>query len=129
MPTAGAAPRTEAAEMYALVERLVPICRSITGEGVRETLAILWEHVPLEVREVPSGTRVLDWTVPKKWNVRDAWVRTLDGRRVIDFRESNLHLVGYSLPVRARVTLGELKRHLHSLPDRPHRIPYRTSYY
>jgi aminopeptidase-like protein len=115
--------------MHALVTRLFPICRSITGEGVRETLSILGEHVPLEVREVPSGTPVLDWTVPKEWNVREAWVRTLDGVPVVDFRNSNLHLVSYSVPVRRRVTLGELKRHLHSLPDRPAWIPYRTSYY
>lgn len=115
--------------MYALVERLFPICRSLTGNGVRETLSILDEHVPLEVREVPTGTQVLDWTVPKEWNVRDAWVRTLDGRSVVEFDDSNLHLVGYSVPLHRRVPLGELKEHLYSLPERPSWIPYRTSYY
>jgi aminopeptidase-like protein len=115
--------------MHALATRLFPICRSITGDGVRQTLSILGEHVPLEVREVPTGTPVLDWTVPKEWNVRDAWVRTLEGVPVIDYRDSNLHLVGYSVPVRRRITLGELKQHLHSLPDRPAWIPYRTSYF
>jgi aminopeptidase-like protein len=128
-PAAVTGPPAEGAEMHALVERLFPICRSLTGDGVRQTLSIIGEYVPIGVREVPTGTPVLDWTVPKEWNVREAWVRTLDGRPVVDFRDSNLHLVGYSVPVRRRVTLGELKQHLHSLPDRPGWIPYRTSYY
>lgn len=115
--------------MYRLIERLYPICRSITGDGVRETLAAIREHVPLEVHEVPSGTPVLDWTVPKEWNIRDAWVKDASGRRVIDFRASNLHVVGYSVPVRRRLSLAELKPHLHTLPDHPDWIPYRTSYY
>src|SRR5579884_3493364 len=115
--------------MFDLVERLYPICRSITGDGVRRTLAILGEHVPLRVEEVASGTPVLDWTVPKEWNVRDAWIADASGRRVVDFRASNLHLVSYSVPVRARMTLAELRPRLHTLPDQPDRIPYRTSYY
>ena len=115
--------------LYALVEELYPICRSITGNGVRETLRILGRYVPLEVREVPSGTAVLDWTVPREWNVRDAWIKNERGEKVVDFRAHNLHLVNYSSPVQARLTLEELRPHLHSLPDRPDSIPYRTSYY
>jgi aminopeptidase-like protein len=115
--------------MLALVEELYPICRSITGDGVRRTLEILSRHVPLTVRQVPTGTPVLDWTVPKEWNIRDAWIMGPDGARVVDFRASNLHVVSYSTPVRARMTLAQLRPHLHTLPDRPHLIPYRTSYY
>jgi aminopeptidase-like protein len=115
--------------MYALVQELYPICRSITGDGVRRTLEILSRHVPLTVREVPSGTSVLDWTVPKEWNIRDAWIADGSGARVVDFRKSNLHVVNYSAPVRTRLPLAKLKRHLHALPDRPDLIPYRTSYY
>jgi aminopeptidase-like protein len=114
---------------YELVEELYPICRSITGDGVRKTLEILSRHVPIQVHEVPSGTQVLDWTVPKEWNIRDAWIADESGRRVVDFRRSNLHVVNYSVPVRARLTLAELRPHLHTLPDRPDFVPYRTSYY
>src|SRR6476620_2258457 len=83
-------------ELHALIERLYPICRSITGDGVRKTLAILGEHVPMTVHEVPSGTKGLDWTVPKEWNIRDAYVKDPSGRKVVDFQQSNLHVVGYS---------------------------------
>lgn len=112
-----------------LVERLYPICRSITGDGVRETLSILGETVPIEISEVASGTRVLDWTVPPEWNIRDAYVADASGERVIDFRASNLHVVSYSVPVRARMTLEELRPHLHTLPEQPTLVPYRTTYY
>lgn len=115
--------------MYRLAEQLFPICRSITGEGVRRTLAVAREIVPLEVREVLTGTRVLDWEVPREWNVRDAWIKDPAGRKVVDFRKSNLHLMSYSVPVKARMPLAELRPRLHSLPDRPELIPYRTSYY
>jgi aminopeptidase-like protein len=115
--------------MYALVEDLYPICRSITGPGVRDTLARLRQDVPLELHEVATGTRVLDWCVPKEWHIRDAYVKDADGRRVIDFHRSNLHVVNYSVPVHAKMTLKELKPHLHTLPDRPEWVPYRTSYY
>jgi len=115
--------------LYELVRELYPICRSITGNGVRETLAHLGRRLPLELREVPSGTPVLDWTVPREWNIRDAWVANEQGQRVIDFREHNLHVVNFSVPVQGRFTLDELKPHLHTLPDRPELIPYRTSYY
>ncbi|RVX46649.1 aminopeptidase-like protein [Nonomuraea polychroma] len=116
-------------ELHALVERLYPICRSITGDGVRATLEIIGEHVPLKITEVPTGTQVLDWTVPTEWNIRDAYVRDATGRRVIDFRESNLHVVGYSVPVSGTYTLEELRPRLHTLPEQPDLIPYRTSYY
>jgi aminopeptidase-like protein len=118
-------------ELYKLVAELYPICRSITGNGVRRTLEIVDRELGggLEVSEVPSGTQVLDWTVPREWNVRDAWVADPSGRRVIDFQASNLHLVSYSVPVRATVSLAELKQHLFTLPDQPDWVPYRTSYY
>lgn len=116
-------------EMYALVERLYPLCRSITGDGVRATLDIVGEYLPLDVREVPTGTRVLDWTVPQEWNIRDAYVADADGRRVVDFQESSLHVLGYSVPVDRTMPLSELRPHLHTLPEHPSWVPYRTSYY
>jgi aminopeptidase-like protein len=125
---AGAQLRT-GAELHALVERLYPICRSITGDGVRQTLDIIGEHLALDRHEVPTGTQVLDWTIPQEWNIRDAYVASPSGERVIDFRESNLHVVGYSVPVSARMPLSELREHLHTLPDQPSWVPYRTSYY
>lgn len=116
-------------ELHRLIERLFPICRSITGDGVRQTLAIVKAEVPLEVFEVPSGTPVLDWTVPKEWNIRDAYVKDAAGRRVVDFRKNNLHVVGYSTPVNAKMSLSELRPKLHSLPDKPDWIPFRSSFY
>jgi aminopeptidase-like protein len=118
-----------AGRMRALIEELYPICRSITGDGLRATLRAVQKRVPIEISEVPSGTKVLDWTVPDEWNITDAFVRNSRGERVIDFRRSNLHVVNYSEPVRKRLPLTELKTHLFSLPDRPDWIPYRTSYY
>jgi aminopeptidase-like protein len=115
--------------MHECVEDLYPLCRSITGEGVRETLKRLGCHAPLTRHEVPSGTPVFDWVVPPEWNIRDAWVEAPSGERVVDFRRSNLHVVGYSVPVRARMPLAELRSHLHTLPESPDRVPYRTSYY
>jgi aminopeptidase-like protein len=122
---------TAGEELYKLVAELYPICRSITGDGVRRTLEIVDREVGggLEVTEVPTGTEVLDWTVPREWNVRDAWVADPSGRKVIDFQASNLHLVSYSVPVRATVPLAELREHLFTLPDQPDRVPYRTAYY
>jgi aminopeptidase-like protein len=116
-------------EMYGTVAALYPLCRSITGDGVRETLAHLARDVALTVHEVPSGTRVFDWTVPREWNVTDAWVKDATGERVIDFRRSNLHVVSYSIPVHRRMSLAELKPHLHSIPEQPRCIPWRSSYY
>lgn len=115
--------------MHALMTELYPICRSITGEGVRQTLRILQRHIPLKIHEVPTGTPVFDWTVPKEWNIRDAYIKNARGERVIDFQTSNLHVVSYSIPVKKRISLQELRTHLFSLPDRPDWIPYRTSYY
>jgi aminopeptidase-like protein len=119
----------QANELEALVRELYPICRSITGDGVRATLRILARRLPLQIREVPSGTAVLDWTVPREWNIRDAYVKDEHGKRVVDFQANNLHVVSYSTPVKARLTLAELLPHLHSLPEAPELIPYRTSYY
>lgn len=115
--------------MMRLIAELFPICRSITGDGLRETLRLLQREIPLELREVPTGTQVFDWTVPKEWNIRDAYVKNLKGERVIDFQKSNLHVVNYSVPVRRRMRLAELKEHLFTLPKHPDWIPYRTSYY
>ena len=116
-------------DMMALIRTLYPICRSITGDGVRETLAVLGQSIPVEVYEVPSGTPVLDWEVPDEWSIRDAYVATSSGERVIDFQSSNLHVVSYSVPVHATMSLSELRPHLHTLPEQPDLIPYRTSYY
>lgn len=127
--TADSTERTVGEALHSQVVRLYPICRSITGPGVRETLSLIGEHIPLSVSEVPSGDAVLDWTVPKEWSIRDAWVANAAGERVIDFKRHNLHVVSYSRPVRARMTLAELRPHLHSDPEHPDWIPYRTSYY
>ncbi len=117
------------AELHALVEELFPICRSITGSGLRATLDIIERFVPLSRVEVPTGQRVFDWEVPKEWNIRDAYVKNSAGQRVVDFKKHTLHVVNYSTPIRARMSLAELKPHLFSLPDHPDWIPYRTSYY
>jgi aminopeptidase-like protein len=115
--------------LYELVAELYPLCRSITGEGVRETLRRVGKHVPLDVHEVPTGTEVFDWTVPREWNIREAHLTGPDGRRVVDFADSNLHVMSYSVPVDARMSRAELDAHLHSAPEHPDWVPYRTSYY
>jgi aminopeptidase-like protein len=122
-------PQELSRELTDLMAKLYPICRSITGNGFRETLRIIQEYIPLTMHEIPTGTKVFDWTVPNEWNIKDAYVKNSKGERVIDFKESNLHVVGYSVPVKIRMPLSELKKHLHSLPDHPDWIPYRTSYY
>jgi aminopeptidase-like protein len=122
-------PLTEGAESYALVESLYPICRSITGDGVRRSLCLLQDTVPLKLHEVPTGTRVFDWTVPKEWNIRDAYIKNSAGERVVDFQRSNLHVLNYSIPVHQTVSLDELRPHLFALPESPDWTPYRTSYY
>jgi aminopeptidase-like protein len=114
---------------YGLMARLFPLCRSLTGDGVRATFDLIEEEIPLVRTEIPSGARVFDWTVPDEWNVRDAYIATPDGTRVVDFRDSPLHVVSYSEPVRATMPLSELRERLHTLPDQPDVVPYRTSYY
>jgi aminopeptidase-like protein len=116
-------------EIELLLDRLWPILRSITGEGVRETLAILSEVVPLQRIEVASDTKVFDWTVPPEWVVREAYVLTPAGERILDVRENNLHLLNYSSPFRGTLTRAQLDAHLYSLPEQPQAIPYLTSYY
>ena len=117
-------------EMYDLAVRLFPICRSITGDGFRQSLGIIREHVPeMQVFEVPSGTEVFDWTVPKEWNIRGGWIRRKDGETVIDFRDSNLHVLGYSVPIHQMVSREELLEHVYTQSEQPDWIPYVTSYY
>ncbi len=116
-------------EIFALAAEIFPICRSITGDGVRRTLGHLGRHIDLEVHEVPSGTRLFDWTVPPEWTIRDAYIKNAAGERIVDFRNCNLHVLNYSLPVHARLPLEELKKHVFTLPEQPGLIPYRTSYY
>lgn len=114
---------------YQLISELYPICRSITGNGVRQTLNIIRKHIPLTVHEVPSGTRAFDWTVPKEWNIKNAYVKNSKGEKIIDFNKSNLHVLNYSVPTKKKLSLNELKEHLFTLPEHPDWIPYRTSYY
>jgi aminopeptidase-like protein len=116
-------------EMHELAVQLFPICRSITGNGVRETLNIIRRHIPLVTHEVPSGTKVFDWTVPNEWNIRDAYILDEQGRKIVDFKENNLHVVGYSVPVDRVMGLPQLEKHLYSLETQPDAIPYVTSYY
>lgn len=116
-------------QMYSLAEKLYPICRSITGNGVRKTLSILKEVYPLKIYEVPSGTQVFDWTIPKEWNIKDAYIETSSGERIVDFKKHNLHVLGYSTPVDKTVSLGELLQIVYTQPDQPDAIPYVTSYY
>jgi aminopeptidase-like protein len=117
------------AEILALAARIFPICRSITGDGVRQTLREVGAHIDLELHEVATGTPVLDWTIPREWNIRDAWIKNERGEKIVDFKRSNLHVMSYSVPVQRRMSLAELKKHIYTLPDQPDLIPYRTSYY
>jgi aminopeptidase-like protein len=117
------------ADIYSLARELYPICRSITGNGVRRSLQLIGRHIELKMHEVPSGTKVFDWEVPLEWNIEDAWVSDPDGRRVVDFQAHNLHILNYSEPVQTRLSLEELKPHLFSNPTHADWIPYRTSYY
>ena len=116
-------------EILALAARIFPICRSITGDGVRQTLREVGAHIDLELHEVATGTPVLDWTIPREWNIRDAWIKNARGEKIVDFNRSNLHVMSYSVPMRRRMSLAELKQHIYTLPDQPDLIPYRTSYY
>lgn len=117
-------------QIYQLCVDLFPICRSITGYGVRQTLSIIKQQIPeLGIFEVPSGTKCFDWAIPKEWNIKDAYVINPTGEKIIDFKKSNLHVVGYSIPIDKEITLEELQEHLYSIPEQPTAIPYITSYY
>lgn len=115
--------------LHRRMAELYPICRSITGDGTRRSLELIGREIPLQLRTLASGAQAFDWTINDEWNVRDAYIADLDGRRLVDFRAHNLHLMGYSVPVRARLSLEELRPHLHTVPDHPDWIPYRTTYY
>jgi aminopeptidase-like protein len=115
--------------IYDLAAELYPICRSITGDGVRRSLEILGRHIGIATTEVPTGTQVFDWTIPREWNIRAAYIEDATGKRVVDFRNSSLHVLNYSAPVRAVLALDELKKHIYTLPEQPDLVPYRTSYY
>ena len=116
-------------DIYELIQDLYPICRSITGNGVRETLNKIKQHIPLNISEVPTGTKVFDWKVPKEWNINDAYIKNSKGEKIVDFKKSNLHVLNYSLPIHKKISLTELKEHIFTLPEHPDWIPYRTSYY
>ena len=117
-------------EIHKFAKELWPINRSITGDGVRETLSKISKHLPaLKIKSIPSGTNVFDWTIPKEWNVKEAYIITPGGKKICDFSKNNLHLVGYSVPFEGKVELNELKKHLFTLPEKPNAIPYITSYY
>ena len=122
-------PDQEGREAYAIIEALFPICRSITGDGVRQSLGLLQTTIPLNVHEVPSGKQVFDWVVPNEWNIRDAYIKDSAGARVVDFQKNNLHVLNYSIPVHRTMSLAELRPYLFTLPETPDWIPYRTSYY
>ena len=115
--------------LYEFASAIYPICRSITGNGVRETLRHVKKIVDIDIHEVPSGTTAFDWKVPREWNVRDAYIKDPTGRKVVDFKVHNLHLLNYSIPVSTKLPLSELKKHIYTMPDQPTLIPYRTSYY
>lgn len=116
-------------ELEEYFDELWPICRSITGNGLRESFAILSKLIPLNITEVKTGTNVFDWTIPKEWNIKDAYIITPSGEKIADFNQNNLHVVGYSIPVNKEITYDELIGHLHTLPRLPNAIPYVTSYY
>jgi len=116
-------------ELHQFASKLFPICRSITGSGVRQTLSLIGSHIPLAIVEMPTGTPVLDWHIPKEWNICDAYILSPDGKRIVDFQKCNLHVLNYSTPIHAKMTLSELKPHLFTIPQHPDWIPYRTSYY
>ena len=117
-------------EMYQLAERLFPINRSLTGDGVRQSLLVLKEYIPeLQIHEVPSGTKAFDWIVPDEWNIREAYIENEDGKKIIDFADCNLHVIGYSEPIDKYVSYEELQKYLVVEDSRPNAIPYVTSYY
>ena len=121
--------KSESTNMYDLMKELFPLTRSITGNGIRDSLKIIKKHIPLEILEVPTGTRAFDWTVPKEWNINDAYIEDNKGRVIVDYKSNNLHVVSYSTPVDEIIDLKELEKHLYSIEDKPDAIPYVTSYY
>lgn len=121
--------RENGQEMFRIIEKLYPICRSITGDGVRDTFKIIEEYIPLKVYEVATGTKVFDWTVPLEWNIKDAFIKNSKGEKIVDFKRSNLHVLNYSTPVNKKVSMDELKKHLFTIPEHEDWIPYRTTYY
>ncbi len=116
-------------EMISFMKEMFPFCRSITGNGTRETLKSIGKHIPIKIHEVPTGTKVYDWEIPNEWNIRDAYVKNSSGKKIIDFKQLNLHILNYSEPVKAKMKMADLKQHLFSIPEKPTWIPYRTSYY
>lgn len=116
-------------KMFSLIKEMYPICRSITGDGVRKTLTIIGKDISVKIKEVPSGTEVFDWTVPKEWNIREAWIKTLSGQKIVDFNKCNLHILNYSVPIHKKVKFSELKDHIFTIPYASEWIPYMTSYY
>ncbi len=116
-------------QIHSIIRKLYPLCRSITGNGVRESLSIIKELIPVNIHEIPTGTKAFDWSVPREWNIRDAFIKDPRGQKVVDFKKSNLHVLGYSVPFSATVALDQLKEHLFTIPERPEWVPYRTSYY
>lgn len=116
-------------EMHSLIQQLFPICRSITGNGVRKTLKMISEHIPLKISEIPSGSKVFDWEIPKEWNIKDAYIKNKNGEKIIDFAKSNLHILHYSIPIKKKIKFEELKKNLYSIPEQPDLIPYLTSFY
>ncbi|MGA8432442.1 MAG: DUF4910 domain-containing protein [Candidatus Sulfotelmatobacter sp.] len=115
--------------LHSFAAELYPICRSITGQGIRETLDRIALRIPLRMTNMPTGTQVFDWTIPKEWNIRDAYIKDSQGERIVDFHRSNLHVMNYSAPVHKTMMMSELAPHLFSAPETPDWIPYRTSYY
>lgn len=116
-------------QMYDLMENLYPICRSITGNGVRQTLNQIKNYIDLQIHEVPTDTQVFDWKIPKEWNIQDAYIIDSKGNKLVDFQKSNLHVMSYSTSVRKKISFDELKKHIHTIPSLPNTIPYLTSYY
>lgn len=116
--------------MYAIAKEIFPFCRSITGNGVRETHKVLKKYLPeITTYEVPSGTKVFDWTIPNEWNCKGGYIEDESGKKIVDFTDTNLHIMGYSLPVNEWMTWGDLKDHVYTQSDQPDAIPYVTSYY
>lgn len=116
-------------EMIEFIREMYPICRSITGNGVRDTLKLVLEHIPLQIQEIPTGTKVLDWVIPREWNIRDGFIKDSSGKKIVDFNQLNLHVLNYSIPINKKMSLADLRSHLFTIPEKPTLIPYRTSYY